>query len=158
MNYPDLTFSELLGLIQRDDPAAFEALYRRMWEPLFVFAVKRLDSEEDAEDIVQQVFANLWTRRHELRIHQSPEGYLFSAIRYKVIDRVKELLKSPGKIEYVHESLLPSLNSAWESLLGKEAAVLIDEEVRQLPERMREIYRSVITYNERPLSKPLSRS
>ncbi len=140
MNYQNLTVPELLGLVQTGDAAAFEALYRRMWEPMFVFAVKRLDSEADAEDVVQEVFANLWTRRQSIRVERSPEAYLFSAVRYKVIDRVKELLKSPDKIDYVHESLLPSLNSAWDSLLGKEASLLINEEVRQLPQKMREIY------------------
>ena len=52
MSITELTDEELLQRIQRDDVQAFEALYLRLWESLFVFAMKRLGSEDDAEDVV----------------------------------------------------------------------------------------------------------
>jgi len=144
MNMTILTDSELLSRIRQDDAHAFKALYLRLWESLFVFAVKRLGSEADAEDVVQDVFASLWARRHSIEIKDSFEGYLFSAVRYKVIDQVAAMLRNPLKLDFVNETLLPAVNSASDSLLSKELTHFLDQEIQSLPEKMREIYQMYI--------------
>lgn len=136
----DLTDTELLQRIQQDDVHAFETLYLRLWEPLFVFAVKRLGSEDDAEDVVQEVFASLWARRHSLQIRDSFEGYLFSAVRYKVIDQAAAMLQNPAKLEFVEECLLPAVNNVSEGMHLNELQEVLKQEVSSLPDKMREIY------------------
>jgi RNA polymerase sigma-70 factor (ECF subfamily) len=71
------------------DPAAFEALYRAYWEPLYAFAFRYLRSKEDAEEIVQEVFFRIW-RGH---VHWVPAGavrnYLYLAVRNTARDRLE---------------------------------------------------------------------
>ncbi|MEC5145356.1 sigma-70 family RNA polymerase sigma factor [Chitinophaga sp. 212800010-3] len=140
MEKKDLTPAALLSLIRNSDKTAFEILYQHMWEPLFIFAMKRLGCEEDAEDAVQEVFTNLWNRRHQLKVHNTPEAYLFSAVRYEVINCVHASWQHPEKIEKIQDSMLFSMDNTMKYLLAKELNVLIDKEVQQLPAKMREIY------------------
>lgn len=140
MSITGLTNTELLQRIQQNDVPAFEMLYLRLWEPLFIFAMKRLGSEDDAEDVVQEVFASLWAKRHSLQIRENFEGYIFSAVRYKVIDQVSAMLQNPMKLELVRESLLPVAHNPSETLLSKELQGFLSREIQSLPGKMREIY------------------
>lgn len=140
MSIIELTDAELLRRIQQDDVQAFETLYLRLWESLFIFAMKRLGSEDDAEDVVQEVFASLWARRHSLQIRDTFEGYLFSAVKYKVINQVAAMMQHPEKLEYVREALLPAVNNIAEDINFNELQGALQQEVRSLPAKMREIY------------------
>jgi RNA polymerase sigma-70 factor (ECF subfamily) len=140
MSIIELADSELLQRIQQDDVRAFEALYLRLWEPLFVFAMKRLGAEDDAEDVVQEVFASLWARRHTIQIRDTFEGYLYSAVKYKVINQVAAMIQQPEKLEHVKETLLPMVNNIAEGMNLNELQGALQQEVGSLPAKMREIY------------------
>ncbi|TWI90949.1 RNA polymerase sigma factor [Chitinophaga japonensis] len=141
MSIAELTDMELLQRIQQDDALAFEMLYLRLWEQLFVFAMKRLGSEEDAADVVQEVFASLWARRHSLEIRgDNFKAYLFSAVKYKVINQVAAMLQNPQKLEQVRETLLPAVNNASEVVITKELETILKQEIQSLPGKMREVY------------------
>jgi DNA-directed RNA polymerase specialized sigma24 family protein len=62
------TDDTLLALMANDDKDAFTMLYRRYWESMFLTAAKALRSQDDAGDMVQEVFLSLWNRRRELAI------------------------------------------------------------------------------------------
>ncbi|WEK36350.1 MAG: sigma-70 family RNA polymerase sigma factor [Candidatus Pseudobacter hemicellulosilyticus] len=132
--------SDLIGRIRQDDATAFEQLYTLMWEPLYVFALKRLGATADAEDVVQEVFTNIWLRRHSLQINATVEAYLFTAVRYQTINQLRRILQSPEKLDQVNEAILPSTEAAFRNLLARETAAIINREVEQLPGKMREIY------------------
>lgn len=102
--------------------------------------MKRLQSEPDAEDVVQNVFAAIWTRRHSLRISTTFKGYLFTAVKYQVLDRIEEMLEHPSGIEVVNESILPEMGDILNPMLARELQAIVDKEIDQLPERMRQIY------------------
>ncbi len=140
MHITELNDTALLQRIQQDDVLAFETLYLRLWEPLFVFAMKRLGAEDDAEDVVQEVFASLWSRRHTLQIKDSFEAYLFSAVKYKVISHVAAMLQNPEQLELVRESLLPVTDNVSEGVHFSELQLIVKQEVKSLPAKMREIY------------------
>ncbi len=42
-------------MVKQDDGFAFKVLFNRFWEKLYVYALNRLRSEPDAQDIVQEI-------------------------------------------------------------------------------------------------------
>lgn len=141
MHYAELTDEELLECIKRDDVIAFETLYRRMWEPLYIFAQKRLKSRADAEDVVQQVFMSIWERRASKNITGSFSSYLFTTVRYEVIDHLAAMLKDQEKIGHVREQILPGFNETLENLLAKEMDKEISDYIQNMPAQMQKIFR-----------------
>lgn len=74
--------------MQAGDETAFEELYRRYSYQLFTVAYKKLKNREVAEELVQDLFETLWNKRHDAHIQQL-NHYLFSAIRYRIINYIK---------------------------------------------------------------------
>jgi RNA polymerase sigma-70 factor (family 1) len=85
-NYHTITEEQLITLLQSGDHAAFTEIYNRNWEKLADAAYQRLHSREDAEEIVQEIFVNLYIRRQEINPRSTLEAYLKTALKFKVID------------------------------------------------------------------------
>jgi RNA polymerase sigma-70 factor (ECF subfamily) len=66
---------------------AFAALYDRYGRQLFRVALGLLDSSEEAEDIVQEVFVSIYRSRQSLAKVQNLKGYLFAALRHAAARR-----------------------------------------------------------------------
>jgi len=77
------TSAELLSRLKTDDERAFTQIYNLYWEKLFFIAHKRLQSVEDAKEIVQNVFFTLWQKRQHLEIQNLP-FYLSAMTRYAI--------------------------------------------------------------------------
>lgn len=73
----------LLKSLKEGDETAFTEIYNQYWERLYFMAHKRLQSAQDAEEIVQQVFLTLWHKRASLSIQSLP-FYLAAMVRYAI--------------------------------------------------------------------------
>src|SRR5699024_4693329 len=80
---------QLLKLIAKDDQEAFKRLFDRYWESLFAAAMHRLKSEALAKDVLQELFTDLWEKRGSLTIRSNVGGYLFTALKHRVINKIK---------------------------------------------------------------------
>ena len=81
------TDQALVQLLQQNDDDAFTAIYLRYWDKLTVVAMHRLGNLEEAREVVQEVFCNLWRRREQLEIDHSLNTYLAAAVKYEVFKR-----------------------------------------------------------------------
>jgi RNA polymerase sigma-70 factor (ECF subfamily) len=80
---------ELFALAQRYDVSAFEALFRRYHQPLCDFVVAYVGVPAVAEDVVQDLFAALWTQSSSWRIHSTLRAYLFAAARNRALKHLR---------------------------------------------------------------------
>lgn len=80
-----ITDDELLALILENQSTAFRELYDRYKAAMLIFAAQRVNTEL-AEDLVQDVFLNLWKNRSQIEIKERISGYLFKALRSRIID------------------------------------------------------------------------
>ncbi len=74
---------EMLSGLVLGDEDAFEQIYNYYWDKLYFLAHKHLKSAEASEEIVQDVFLNLWNKRTTLQIRSLPQ-YLAAMTRYAV--------------------------------------------------------------------------
>src|SRR5690349_21094012 len=97
-NFEKLSDMELCALLIKSDNGAFEEIFNRYWSALYSAVYKRVKSHEKAEEIVQDLFTLLWAKRENIRIHTSLAGYLFTAVRYLVLNHIqKELVRESYK-------------------------------------------------------------
>lgn len=141
MHHSELSDIELLERIKCDDMCAFNTLFHRMWEPLYLFAYKRLKSKPDAEDVVQQVFMSIWERRATKNITSSFSNYLFTAVRYEVIDQLEKMTKDAQKTTHIEDQILPDFNNALDGLFAKEIDQQIADYINNMPQQMQKIFR-----------------
>ena len=83
----DLTDREIFGQLAAGQEAALEQLFRKYYGPLCSFAYSYLHSREDAEETVQSVFLNIWSKRGALGDTANPRAYLYAATRNHALNR-----------------------------------------------------------------------
>jgi RNA polymerase sigma-70 factor (ECF subfamily) len=89
------TDDELVSLLKQDHAGAFEAIYNRYWDKLFDSSYKRLHNTAVCEEIIQDLFVRIWEKRFSVIITTGLKNYLYTAVKYAVIDHYrKELLQS----------------------------------------------------------------
>src|SRR4026208_474721 len=81
---------EMIARISRRDQSAFSALYDRMSGPLYSLATKMLGDPAEAQDALQDVFLQIWSRAATYDPEQSSVfSWTVSLTRSRVIDRLR---------------------------------------------------------------------
>jgi len=119
----------LSGLKDRDS-VVFGKVYDLYWSGLYVSAFNVLGSREQSEDVVQEVFSNLWSNAANIEI-KNLKAWLYTAVRYqvfnvlrtgKVRDRFQNLYlfeietENIGELKLTNEDLEKRLWGALEQL------------------------------------------
>lgn len=73
----------LLQSLKEGDAAAFNTIYDLYWKKLYYVAHLKLQDQDAAEDIVQDVFLILWKKRTDLEI-KCLSTYLAAMVRYAI--------------------------------------------------------------------------
>jgi len=133
--------SELLILLQKDDPIAFENLFRLHHKRVYAFAIYLLSSESQAEDIVQNVFMAVWNQRKTLQISTTFITYLFGIARHMVYDFIQRKIRQEAFVEFTLENNTDYSFITEETVLFHELEEQLMKHVGELPERRREIFR-----------------
>lgn len=68
----------------------YELLFRRYYRPLCNHAVRFVQSKEQAEDLVSEVFSNFWKGQLHLHITTSIRAYLFRALRNRIYNHLRD--------------------------------------------------------------------
>lgn len=135
-----LSDEQLWDLVSRGHNDAFESLYVKYWASLLDSAYKRLKVKEDAEEIVQEVFADLYIRRYSIIIEHSLAAYLYRAVQFGVFKKIRTCMQER---KYKQKAQAP-MPEATESMTArsdyKELAHTLQLAINQLPEKCREVF------------------
>ena len=89
----------LVQALRQNDEQAFAEIYSRYGFALMEQAFRKVNSREAAEEIVQDLFTALWHKRAITVIQKLPE-YLGTAVKYRVINLIKNKLTHEGYLAY----------------------------------------------------------
>jgi RNA polymerase sigma-70 factor (ECF subfamily) len=88
---PDNPIS-LLQQIASGDGDAFRRFYDRYASLAFTFALRLLGARSDAEDLVQEVFLQVWRQAQSYSPERgSPEAWLITMTRSRAIDKLRSM-------------------------------------------------------------------
>lgn len=132
--------SILLKELSEGSRTAFDWLFIRYQPKVVAFLKACTGDEEQARDIAQDIFFNIWKDRAKLSEVRSFEGYLFQMARFSVynyydhLDVVKKYVEE-GKTRSEVTDAGPE-----EKLKERQIRARIAETVRSMPQRRREIF------------------
>jgi RNA polymerase sigma factor (sigma-70 family) len=103
----------LLVRISQQDESALSKLYDRYARIIYAFAFKSLENVEESEEIVIDVFAQVWRTAHNYDPEKSRvDTWLFMIARSRVLDRLRKLQRSTKKQTASREAYLQSPNTS----------------------------------------------
>ncbi|TVT41584.1 RNA polymerase sigma-70 factor [Hymenobacter setariae] len=137
--YASLSDADLLAALCADDEGSFAEIYQRYCYRLFELAYRKLKSREIAEELVQDLFENLWNRRASQQIDKL-EQYLFSALRYRIINYIKGQQVRAGYELYCRLASSEADTATEEALAHNELSAALLASIRKLPDKTREIF------------------
>lgn len=131
---------QLIRLLKEDDQSAFTEIYARYAEKLTGFASAKLYSLEDSRDVIHDVFVKLWEERKQLQVDRNLEAYLFTLIRYRIIDKIRKNIRREDYAGML-QSLRVNYDSETEKIIAaKEIKQGIEQALDKLSPRVKEIY------------------
>ena len=135
-----LSDQELIRLIKTGDRAAFTEVYKRYAESLAGFAASKLYDLDDARDVLHDLFVKLWEDRYTLSVNDNLRSFLFAAIRYKIIDKIRRNITRQDYDVLLQALAEPQANGIEQQLEAKELQALVDQSLEQLPAKTKLIY------------------
>ena len=123
----------------------FDQFYAANFPRVKNFAKLLTKSEEDAEDIAQNIFLKLWTRPELWQDQETMTGYLYTVTRNEIFNLFKhQKVEQEYEDKVLKAQLLGELcdedSSLLENLYYKEVLMLIRMTLSQLPDRRRRIF------------------
>ncbi|MBS1566527.1 MAG: RNA polymerase sigma-70 factor, partial [Bacteroidetes bacterium] len=127
------------------DEAAFTTLFFQYTGRLAAFITQLLQSDQWAEEIVQDVFMRLWQNRKLLRDVEHPSAYLYQMASNRTLDYIKKNAREVRLQYYVARRFNPreDANSTEEELDFREIEKLLGEATSRMPAQRRRIYQMV---------------
>lgn len=132
---------ELFQRTKAGDSVAFTALYRHTWEKLYQLALRKTQAEEEAKDIVQEIYIQLWQKKESIHIRGSVEAYLYSMTKYEIVKRIQNALKDEAH-RFDYRQLIDDFSiSGDQHIFANELETQLNKEVDALPTKQQHIYR-----------------
>lgn len=133
--------------IKRGDKRIFRILYQRFYPGLCQFACQYTGRKEVAEEIVQDIFMNLWEGRKRYNIEGSIQCYLYGSVRNRSINYLNHLVlerkfhsETAAHIHRTIDYMQVSQEDGSSILINKEFEISLAEALETLPEKCRKIF------------------
>ena len=139
MEYHLLSDELLVKLMRVDDADAFNEIYKRYWKPLFQSARYKVKNDELAEELLQNLFLNLWEKRAVQQI-ENLSGYLFGVLKYQIVNHYRALFLAEKYADFA-QSRQEDYDHEPDVAVNVQDIVSIFEEVlQQLPDKTRRVF------------------
>lgn len=132
---------DLLHAVARGDEAALARLYDDYRVILFGLLVRILNSREEAEDILQDVFIQVWRRAKDFdESRGKPFTWLVTLTRSRAIDRLRQLgarqrlatAATQDQPEEASDALTDTIKSAQQEIVQRALAELPEDQKQTL--------------------------
>lgn len=151
----------LVDKVKQGDRRAFNELYRTHYSPVCAYATLMLSSDE-AEDVVQDVFLNVWIHRERLDASYSFRSYLLRSVYNASLNIIKRnkyatnyssnYKKEIEELGYQHYD--PDTNEVIRTLYARDLNEQLHQAIESLPPKCKEVFR--LSYLQEMPSKAIS--
>tara|TARA_Y100001933_G_scaffold258676_1_gene307108 strand:- start:2557 stop:3090 length:534 start_codon:yes stop_codon:yes gene_type:complete len=126
-------------MLKEGNELAYQVLFDRLWERMYMLAFGMLQDREVAKDVIQEVWIDLWERKHKIE-NRNIEAFLLQATRFQVY----KLLRDSKTVKLSQEILdglqLPGSNDVMSDIIAKESRSKIDNVVENLPPKCYQVF------------------
>lgn len=141
----NIEIKRLLSVIAlNNDQVAYKELFILLHSRLKQFAYSILKSNEEAEELVSDVFIRIWEKRDQLMVIESPRLYIYTITKNLALNKLNKLKRHHNQSP---EDWLVQLNSIYfdpeQLMMTEEILRQIRKAINNLPPRCRIIFKLV---------------
>ncbi len=136
----------LLQQVSEGNEQAFRQLFDTYKNKLYFYILKITESEDVAEDVVQNIFLKLWINRANLIQIQNLNAYLYRMSHNYAINGLKRMARETLALAEIIKQEAKSYNSADENVIHKDVQQLLNKAIEQLPTKQKLVFK--MSWNE----------
>ncbi|MBB6463348.1 RNA polymerase sigma-70 factor [Flammeovirga kamogawensis] len=152
MEFDQIEEEELINLVKGGDRLAWEYITKEYYQAILNFINGMVRDWETAEELVQDIFVNFWTKREGLNINLSLKAYLYRAARNHTLNFLKRRNFEREYQKGVAETMVVSSNDTEDAYHFSELEKRLSTAIEGLPDKMKEIFKMSrfedLTYKE----------
>lgn len=131
----------LLEQIAKGSEIAFRQVFDLYKTKVYTFIVGFTHSRADAEEILQDTFLTLWQNRYTLNNIEHPRNYIYTVVRNKTFQYLKQASKSEKMMREVWANLKQDCNPTDDIVHLRDSNRLIQDALGMLSEQKQRIFR-----------------
>lgn len=139
---------DCFNAIRKGDRNAFNSVFKQYYSGLCIFANDYVKSFDLAEEIVQEVFLNIWENHHKIQIKVSLKAYLYRSVHNYCLNYLRNNVhRSHHTIQIEELNQLSDLlfvdipEEAFDASFSEEVELALEKAIDSLPEQCRTIFR-----------------
>lgn len=140
MNYQSLSNEQLVEALKSGNHRAFEEIYDRFAEKLFALAYAQVGNKEEAEDIIHDLFEDLWKKQAESSI-RNLATYLVVSVKYLTVAYIKSQMSLRKFQEYLIFNEIQQFNAVEDIVNFGDLQRAVDNAMKTLPEKTVEVFK-----------------
>ncbi len=133
-------YKNVVERIKQGDIQAYEKIFRELYSPLCGYANKIIGDHNRAEEMVQDVFFNIWKNRERLTVKISLKSYLYKSVKNACLQIAQHQLVKDKYKQFVSTAERDIQPNPQTDLELKEINMAIDKTLDTLPQRCKEIF------------------
>ncbi|MBC8620409.1 RNA polymerase sigma-70 factor [Parabacteroides faecis] len=130
---------QLILSLKNGSYKAFERIYEMYAKRLFAYSIQFTKSQEESEEIVQDVFMRLWTNRAKIRQEDTLRSLLFIMTKHYLINAFRTKINQPEYEEYIQYINERSVDDASCQLEYQEFVAKFRAILKTLPETQQKV-------------------
>ena len=130
----------IIAKIAVGDERAFREFFDLYKERFYAVALKMTRSDEEAEDIVQDVFMHIWTKRESIMDVENPSSYFFTCVYRRVYQHYRKMALEKKLLQGV-PSNKESVNTTEEMIWAHESENLVSQAIAKLPPQQQMVFK-----------------
>lgn len=140
-NYAGYTEKMLLQLTAAGDRQAFSELYKEYLHQLYRFVYLFTKSKEETDEIIQEVFVNIWEKKEKLTGVESFRNYVYTAAKNRVLSNVRHLQVRHKVFTEIRRTKEQAGENTANDVAYREYYRVVKEAIDKLPPRRQLIFR-----------------
>lgn len=135
-----MTEQEILKALKLDPDKAMAALFDQYYGFLCQVAYRMLSRPEDAEDVVQELFAEIWRKREHLNITSSLKSYLHRTTINRTLNFLRKKQLARGDDEMMTQIPADEGQNVQVGMEAEELQQLINDSIANLPPKCQLVF------------------
>lgn len=139
MDNLDASQKRIISLLKKGDRSAFRAIFNLYEKRLYAFVFTITKSHYSTEELLQEVFIQLWQEREKIDLSLSFNAFLYTIARNLTYNHLRKIANQENLKQELWRNI-SYLNDVENHIVYSEYEDILEDILKQLPQRKRSIF------------------
>ncbi|SHF39363.1 RNA polymerase sigma-70 factor, ECF subfamily [Mariniphaga anaerophila] len=140
-NLKNTSDTELTYLINAGVKEAFQEIFERYAGRIYQFSLSYLKNEQDAEELVQDVFLKIWEKRESLDKSKNIKAFIFKVAVNSIYDFIRRKNVENAFRDFSRANFEKQSDNTWHQVIFDEMSDNLETLIKQMPPERQRVFR-----------------